>query len=302
MVDVEPLPPPYRGTISAEDEPSYSPPSHSPLTAPVLITPDRTRSNRESQMNRSVQLRHRCDDEINDGGVGGIVSDCDTPAASRPFGSSPFQSRLFAERMRCLTRQVHHFASTQANEFGEDGGNDDAVGRSETFQEEEKKADDEFISVNADASTVDQAWSSLENAVQMVMEHCRLAQEEARDSQQEQVQASVYRERATAAEEQNAQLQEELRALKAVGTVGAEERVEAGGELRGARPQRARVSAFQAHQCQARLPVRPVLDLEDRERRWFLHGNHSYARRPLRGRRRFTRQWTRERWISLRGR
>jgi hypothetical protein len=208
MVDVDPLPPPYRGTIRSEDEPS-----HSPLTAPVLITPYRKRSNRESRMNRSVQLRHRCEDEIDDGGVGGIVSDCDTPSASSPFGSSPFQSRLFAERMRCLTRQVHHFASTQANEFGKDGGND-AVGRSDSFQEEEKKADDAFISVNTDASSVDQAWSSLENAVQMVMEHCRLAQEEARESQQEQVQASVYRERATVAEEQNGLLQEELRTLK----------------------------------------------------------------------------------------
>jgi hypothetical protein len=209
MVDVEPLPPPYRGTIRAEDEPS-----HSPLTAPVLITPDRTRSNKESQMNRSVvRLHHRCEDEMDDGAVGGIVSNCDTPAASRPAGSSPFQPRLFAERMRCLTRQIYHFSSTQANEFGEDGGND-AVGCSDSFQDEEKKSDDDFISEDTDASSVEHAWSSLENAVQMVMEHCRLAQEEARESQQEQVQASVYRERATAAEDQSVLLQEELRTLK----------------------------------------------------------------------------------------
>jgi hypothetical protein len=195
MVEVEPLPEPYRGTISAEHDEL----SRSPRTGPVMITPVLNRSK------RSVRLPHRCEGGGGGENGGGIVSDCDTPTAPGPSSSAHFQSMMYAQRMRCLTRQIHHFASIQANEYRVD---------SDLFQEEEKKTDEDFMKEDINASSADHAWSSLENAVQMVMEHCRLAHEEARESQQEQVQASVFRERATAAEEHNLQLQEELRELK----------------------------------------------------------------------------------------
>jgi hypothetical protein len=225
---LDPLPPPYYGTISFEDgSPEVAIKAGGSETyGSVTVTRIPIRGGLARESLCSPPAESRAFKRLSSTGA---VPETDVALASTGCTDQSLwtcQSMwLMSRNMRRLTTQIHKFVNTQAFTNGLADLPEDEEQERTAFEEEKKTADPEIprfralekdahVSSKSSSANIADSWSSLENAVRMLMEHCRLAQNEAEVSQQAQVQANFYRERALAAEAQHLQLENDLVSFK----------------------------------------------------------------------------------------